>query len=1734
MASALTSALIPATSPNPSDPSGVGGDDMDLFDSLFGAPTQVTEGPRVPTWMAPKSGYQFHEFKPDAWGSDQEIIQQQAGELENYITKRGGGRSPSIVANEWLTLKRKEGSQKSPFQQTVKDRYGVDVVDDPKGFQDFMAATPSADIAGKAVEYSKIKPVTAVPETSLTHFIDQSYQSHIADETKAQSGRASGRGLHNEYDSALMHILNRTLSGDPNLMSTAYTHAQEVSKIKPGDDPNAYRPQLQAMNLHAEMAALGETDMQDYLKRKKNNEYYASPAGRKEAVAQRTTWEFVRNHITELQNQTAKGSKVAAATLGLIESSAKQGKQYTVNGIDDAEAAFERFKDSPAGKYLTGVTLSQLNGQGVFNLPEAKDAMKQVADGFLSPEDAKLLGSKIRLGTTLSDMLSPKGIKTSQDEAAYDASARLFHSQIENGSTAEEAVRPLGKYSNADFLHAITGYTVDAPNNSGLIAQHERSPIFTPETTTGTFPIASNQTATMNAQGWGTAKNQPQFLGNLVSNLDMTMDQRNKLADLMGFTGPRRDEFLIGINNPPPDFQSTLQTLANKVNSETVALTGTQQSNRVSSTISNATQRLMESLGGIGLDQGSVQDLRSVLWDPIAGARLQLQGNAETGARRLVPDLYHSFAQAPDGAPNLLMPTKNITGTDSFRMQMSDLFTGAASDSKLRGELNKNMSSVLNDNDKTGSVLFDGDQGMFTHRLEKSLRWLHRTAQQHPELAADIEKNLGIQSLTGQSEDGFTKDVLRSLKSNDTGEIGGVLTKFNYLGSILKDNTLERTVLPGSTVKGPRDLSSPVERAVIGGMEGETRKRTTAASHLFTVQNNIERGIDDGLDHLTTMADATGSDIDGIRKLTRKTVLAGAIRSLSGNQVFRADDRSGIDPKAEKLLASYVDAMMTEKWTGGDVTGPKVAGPLNDLYDYINSKNISVISSSTEARYSAYKKVVADKDNVGIDQILAPIKHLLQVGTPWGAKNQSIVEGLQQKIGVLQLMKDGLDDPAAIKNADQRIDGYLQVLKNVSNPASGLLMTAEQYNQRTLPGVRNFGQKTLSGAPFGTLVPWSQYTDAEKLADAEEAAIRWFGGEDVLPWNKTDKAIKTGRNQTIIRYPSSFEGTELFETEGWGVSLGQSYANEKGEKQAPQPIDSKIKFTNKRGQPNPNVVISRRVIKPTESNPFFKVVYEATEYSGTGNGRTVVAKAKLDAKNGGAFKESQAYTDIAKAKADLTAILGQVNNLPEVAALRAKLDVVTEKLSTTWNEYSDAADIWNTMSIEDQKNNPQAKQRLDKAREALNSVDDNITTEDFKTLKDLAPDKFPKVVQSIQKLNKAQQVIRTYSDPTHRNINNFNVGEYAKFYTRDSSGVNLFDPMARDNAERLRAAALMKGPKVKEGEVLPGRTEAAQRRIDTRVWQVSGDPKLGIGRSPAIDLGFEPTNNLFYDIGYGFHLWDPSLPKEAKVQPADKTRLDFTNPALPARDVPNDPGMDFSLPENKGKSVPLPVQPEVGLIPRVSRVALRSMAATSWIQQQPMYQQGTPQQRRLLSDIAKSFTLKLPTQVMDETVSKMTPAQRRMYAAELQVQSLKDMEIARRKKVVGNKEIKPDSLIHNAKYVGLTVEGQHYWLDTDEYMKLVKKISSNKITDFSQIWESGGDKLIVKHVPPRGTAKTPTELVKVSDVPGAEENIKRVNKSRGGGSLRTITMAILTLGIRNLMDTFGEGFNRTQEKPRTK
>jgi hypothetical protein len=144
------------------------------------------------------------------------------------------------------------------------------------------------------------------------------------------------------------------------------------------------------------------------------------------------------------------------------------------------------------------------------------------------------------------------------------------------------------------------------------------------------------------------------------------------------------------------------------------------------------------------------------------------------------------------------------------------------------------------------------------------------------------------------------------------------------------------------------------------------------------------------------------------------------------------------------------------------------------------------------------------------------------------------------------------------------------------------------------------------------------------------------------------------------------------------------------------------------------------------------------------------------------------------------------------------------------------------------------------------------------------------------------------------------------------------------------------------------------------------------------------------------------------------------------------------------------------------------------------------------------------------------------------------MEIARRKKIVGNKEIKPDSLIHNAKYVGLTVEGQHYWLDTDEYMNLVKKISSNKITDFSQIWESGGDKLIVKHVPPRGTAKTPTELVKVSDVPGAEENIKRVNKSRGGGSLRTITMAILTLGIRNLMDTFGEGFNRTQEKPRTK
>ena len=70
----------------------------------------------------------------------------------------------------------------------------------------------------------------------------------------------------------------------------------------------------------------------------------------------------------------------------------------------------------------------------------------------------------------------------------------------------------------------------------------------------------------------------------------------------------------------------------------------------------------------------------------------------------------------------------------------------------------------------------------------------------------------------------------------------------------------------------------------------------------------------------------------------------------------------------------------------------------------------------------------------------------------------------------------------------------------------------------------------------------------EKLRDAEEAATRWFGGEDVLPWNKTDKAIKTGRNQTIIRYPSSFEGTELFETEGWGVSLGQSYANENGRK----------------------------------------------------------------------------------------------------------------------------------------------------------------------------------------------------------------------------------------------------------------------------------------------------------------------------------------------------------------------------------------------------------------------------------------------------------------------------------------------------------------------------------------------------------------------------------------------------------
>jgi len=1737
MASALTSALIPATSPNPAAPSGPPDDDMDLFDSIFGAPQPAIEGPRVPTWMAPKSGYQFHEFKPDAWNDNPEVVRQQAASLENYIAQRGGGRSPSIVANEWLTLQRKQGAEKSPFQQRIKDKYGVDVADDVQGFRDFMASTPSANEEAKVVEWSKIKPAPVVPETALTHFIDQSFQSHIADESRNQTGRVSGRGLHNEYDSALMHVLNRTSFGDPNLTNIAYTHAQEVSKIKPGDDPNAYRGQLQAMNTHAEMAALGETDMQEYLKRKKLNEYFASPAGRKEAVAQRTTWEFVKNHLAELRTEAGKGNRIAASTLSLVEGASNQGKKYSVNGIDDAEASFERFKGSPVGKYLTGVTLSQLNGQGIFSLPEAKDAMKQVADGWLNPEDAKLLGSKIRLGTTLSDMLSPKGIKTDQDVAQWEALSRLYPNQLENGSTPDDAAKPLGRFTNADFLHAITGYSADAPSNIGMFAQHERSPIFTPQTTLGAFPVASNQSASMNVQGWGTAKNQPQFLGNLVANLDMSMDQRNKLADLMGFTGDRRDQFLIGIQNPSPDFQGTLQTLADKVGSETVALTGAQQSNRVTSTISNVTQRLMESLGQIGLDKNEIQDLRATLWDPIAGARLQLQGNAETGPRRLVPDLYHSFAQSTDGTPILLQPTKNITGTDAFRMQMSDLFTGAASDSKLRAELNKNMSSVLNDNTNTGSVLFDGDQGMFAHRLEKSLRWLHRTAQQHPELAADIEKNLGITSLLGQSEDGFTKDVLRSLKSNDSGEIGGVLTKFNYLGGILKDNTLEQTVLPGANAKGPRDLSSPVERAVLRGMEGDENRRRRASNHLATVQNNIERGISDGLDNLAMLADPNSNDIAAVKNTTRQKVLSGAISSLTGNQIFRADDGRGLDKTAEQLVTKYVDAMISASWLGGGPDTPNVEAARQALYKYIDTKNVSVTSSSPEARYAAFQKVITEKENIGMDSLTAPIKHLLQTGTPYGAKNQAILDGLQQKIGLLELSKEGNDDPESLKSIDNAINVYRSAINKMVDPnvpfASGGPMTLQDYEKRGLPGVRNFGQKTQSGAPFGTLVPWSQYTDAEKMMEAEDAASRWMEGEKTLPWEKVDKNLKYGRTQTVLRYPSSFEGTELFDLEGWGEKLGGNYADESGVKQGKQPVKNTIDFKLKNGATNPNVVISRRVIKPTEKNPYYKVVYEATQYSGTGNGRQVVAKAKLIPNKGQTSAESKAYDDVASAKADVDAILDQVKNLPEVAALRSKLDGVTEKLSTTWNEYADAIDKWNAMSVAEQKNNPQAKDRLEKAKSALNSVDNDITVDDFAKLQELAPNKFPAVVAAIKKLNEAEQTIRTYADPKHRSIDNFTIGEFAKFYTRGSGGDSTFNPTVRDSAERMRAAALMKGPKAKEGEVLPGRTEAAQRRIDTRVWQVSGDPKLGIGRSPAIDFGFEPTNDLFYDIGTGFHLWDPSMPRNAKPAERQKTQLDFTSPGrqgIADDDAPNDPGRLGKL----GPVPPKPKQPTVELIPGPRRTALRSATASSWMQQQPMYQQGTPQQKRLLDDVARSFTFKLPTALVMEKVANMTPAQQRMYAAELQVQHFRDLEIARRKRIAENKDIKPDSLIHNSRYVGLTVSGEHYWLDTDKYLELVKKITSGDVKDYSQIWEHGGDKLIVKHVPPRGVPKAATELVKIGDVPGAKENVTEINKKRGGGVQRNIVMAFFTLGLNRILDTFRAGFEQTQEKPKEK
>jgi hypothetical protein len=1729
MASALTSALIPTTSPNPSDPTGVNDDDMDLFDSLFGAPTPVVEGPRVPTWMAPKSGYQFHEFKPDAWSSNQDVVQQQVTELEDYISKRGAGRSPSIVANEWLTLKRKEGSQKSPFQQRVKDQYGVDVVDDPIGFRDFMASTPTADTSAKVVEFSKIKPVQSVPETSFTNFIDQAFQSHVSDEMRSQAGRVSGRGLHHEYDSALMHVINRTRSGDPNLMGTAFAHAQEVSRVKPGDDPNTYRPQLQAMSTHAEMAALGETDMDAFLKRKKINEYYASPAGRKESVAQRTTWEFVKNHIAELKTETGKGNKIAAATLGLVEGAAKQGKQYQVSGIDDAEASFERFKESPAGKYLTGVTLSQLNGQGIFNLPEAKDAMKQVADGMLNPDDAKLLGSKIRLGTTLKDMLSPKGIKTPEDEAQYDATARLFQNQLDNGSTSEDAAKPLGRFTNADFLHAITGYTKDTPNNVGLYAQHERSPIFTPQTTTGTFPIASNQTASMNVQGWGTAKNQPQFLGNLVSNLDLTMDQRNKLADVMGLFGDRRNDFLIGINNPPADFQSTLQTLANKVGSETVALTGAQQSNRTTSTISNATQRLMEGLGSIGLDPAAVQDLRATLWEPISGARVQLQGNSETGARRLLPDMYHSFAQTPDGKPIYLQPTKNITGTDEFRMQMSDLFTAGASDSKLRSELNKNMSSVLNDNPDTGSVLFDGDQKMFSYRLEKSLRWLHRTAQLNPDLAADIERNLGIQSILGQSEDGFTKDVLKSLKSNDSGEIGGVTTKFNYLGGILKDSTLEKTVIPGPNPKGPRDLTSPVERAVLGGMEAENAKRRRATNHLFSVENDISRGITDGLDNLTMMTDATTGDINSARTNTRKSVLNSAIQSLSRNQVFSADDGRGLDPKAEEKLTKYVDALMAATWTGGDENSPNVAAAKQDLYDYIDTKKISVTSSSVEARNAAYRKSVELNDNVAAAKLLDPVRHLLEEGTPYGAKNKAVIEGLQQKIGLLELSKEGNDDPDSIKHLDEVIRAYKQTLNRMLDPnttfSQGGLMTLADYEKRGLPGVRKFGQTTQSGAPFGTLLPFSQMTDAEKMADAEEAFNRWLAGEDVPAWNKVDKSIRRGVGQDLLRYPSSFEGTELFEAEGWSEKMAQSFADEKGVKQEAKPIDAQIKFTLKNGRPNPNVTISRRVIKPTESNPVYKVVYEAKEFQDTPNGKQVIAKAKLIPKNGQQSAESKAYDKVASAKADVDAILDQVKNLPEVAALRAKLDKVTEKLSTTWNEYADAIDNWNSMSVADQSKNPQAKARLERAREALNTVDNDITTDDFKRLADLAPNKFTQVVKAIRDLNEAEQTIRTFADPKHRNINNFVVGEYAKLYTRQSGGAAMFTPEARTQAERLRAAALMKGPKVEEGVVLPGRTADAQRRIDTQEARVRAG-------SPAVDLGFEPTNDLFYDIGSGFHLWDPTASKPSKIQPREKATFDFTSPGRQGStdmDAPGDPGREGKL----GPIPPLPPKQTVGIPAKpVSRVAMRTSTALGWMRSQPMYQQGTLQQRRIMDDVAKSFTFKLPTSILEGARSNMTEAQKRMYAAEMQVKTLQDTEVARRKKLIGNREIKPDSMIHNARYVGLKVDGENYWLDTDKYLELVKKISTNKITDFSQIWEHGGDSLIVKHVPSRGTTKQPTEIVKAADVPGATENVKRINKSRGVP--RNLIITAFTLGLNNLLDTFRAGFSETQKKPEKK